>query len=230
MKKQIRISNLTFNTQKECETYVRNLLTRLGVTESVKETNIDDFDFLFDFCKRYPDYNAKFYDFKDFKITQNVLNKKTFQLNIINNDDSIISISWRDCVTQKPTSNRTLFISSLRECINTQILDFKNSSDLSQCKICDCSLTNKNIHIDHHEPQFSQIVHNFLEQNQNTIIFPETYTSIKLSNQTKFKDCDNWIGDLFAKYHYENAVLRVSCEECNLKRPKCLCIIDPSPQ
>ena len=220
MKKQIIIGNLSFNTQKEIIEYVRNLLPPLVDIKSIKNEKLDTFSFLMELCKRHFNYDFKFQNFQDFRVVKNAMNKKAFELNIINNDNTTISISWRDCISGKITNPRTLFTSALRECISQQILDFKNVSDLYTCTICNCSLSDKNIHIDHYEPQFSQIVNNFLELNKDRITYPETYTSLKPTNQTKFKDCDKWIGDLFSEYHFINASLRVSCEHCNLTRPK----------
>jgi len=75
------------------------------------------------------------------------------------------------------------------------------------------------IHIDHHEPQFVELIDNFL-QIHNGLVIPTKYDKNQRTYHTKFKEQDKWIGDEFAKYHLENATLRVLCESCNTKRPK----------
>jgi hypothetical protein len=56
---------------------------------------------------------------------------------------------------------KTLFNSDLRERIEPQILDYKNKTDLSYCRKCNCSLTVP--HIDHDEPQFQHLVDDFVD-------------------------------------------------------------------
>ena len=216
------VNGITFKSVKECGDYVKQLLTETNDTMSVKETNIEAYNFLVELGKRHPRYNEKFIDFKDFKINRNSISNQFYELNIINNDDSITEISWRTCCSGKGRSDKEKFTMALRQCINTQISDFRKLSDLSQCKICNCSLKDKIINIDHHEPQFCELVHNFLELHNDKITAPKNYTKIKPSNQLIFSESDNWIGELFAEYHFNNATLRVTCKECNASRPKAI--------
>lgn len=214
------VNGITFKSVKECGDYVKQLLTKTNDTNSVKETDIEVFNFLVELAKRHPRYHEKFIDFKDFKINRNSTNNQFYELNIINNDNTITEISWRTCCSGKGRSDKEKFTMALRQCINTQISDFRKLSDCSQCKICNCSLKNKIINIDHQEPQFCEIVYNFLEHHKDKIIMPKEYTKIKPSNQLIFTKNDNWIGELFEEYHFNNATLRVTCKECNSSRPK----------
>ena len=218
--KQIIIGNKTFKTQTECENYTRSILTELGITDSVKIKNEEYFKFLFLLCKRHPHHIDKLNKFVDFQIYQDALNKKALALNIINNDKTYTEISWRICVTGTGKSSKTLFNSALRYCITYQIKEFRDASDLSYCRECNCFLIDKTIHIDHYETQFIKLVEDFMELNKETIIMPSEYNKKELTFETKFKDEDIWIGKLFEQYHSENATLRVLCETCNLTRKK----------
>jgi len=218
MTKQI-IGNKIFKTQTELEVYTRKILTDLGVTNSVKFKNDEYFNFLLLLCKRHPNYDNKFKQFMDFTISYNKLNKKGLALNILNNDGSFTEISWRICVLEKCKSIKTLFNNALRENIMNQILDFKNNSDLSFCRECNSLIDkNTNIHIDHYQIQFKQLVEDFLKFNK--IIIPIEYNKKEVTFQTIFKEKDSWIGKLFETYHSEHATLRVLCETCNLTRKK----------
>ena len=54
------INNIPFKSVKECEEYVRKLLMDTNDTNSVKETNIEVFNFLVELGKRHPSYEKKF--------------------------------------------------------------------------------------------------------------------------------------------------------------------------
>jgi hypothetical protein len=220
MKKQIILGNKTFKTQSECEKYTRTILTELGITDSVKLKNEEYFNFLSLLCKRHPHHLQKLIKFVDFQIYQDVLNKRGLALNIVNNDNTYTEISWRICVTGREKTSKSLFNSALRQSVSYQIKEFRDASDLSYCRECNCSLYNKNLHIDHHEIQFIKLVEDFLELNKETIIIPTEYNKKELTFETLFKDEYDWIGKLFEQYHLEHATLRVLCETCNLTREK----------
>ena len=219
MKKQITVGNKIFKTQTECEKYTRLILQDLGTTNSVKIKNEEYFNFLFLLCKRHPHYIEKMYKFADFEIKRDALNKQAFALNIINHDNTHTEISWRICVTGIDKSSKSLFNSALRYCISYQILDFKNTSDLSSCTKCNCCLHDKIVHIDHDKTQFTKLVDDFLNLHKE-IKIPIEYNKKDITFQTIFKNEDAWIGKLFEKYHLQNATLRVLCQSCNLTRKK----------
>lgn len=218
--KQIIIGNKIFLTQTECEKYTRSILTELGITDSVKIKNEEYFNFLILLCKRHPRHLDKLNKIVDFQIYQDVLNKRGLALNIVNNDNTYTEISWKKCVTGTGKSPKTLFNSALRQCISYQIKEFRDASDLSYCRECNCLLDDKTLHIDHHEIQFIKLVEDFLEINKETIIIPIEYNKKNITFETLFKEKDMWIGKLFEPYHLQNATLRVLCETCNLTREK----------
>lgn len=218
--KPIIIGNKTFKTQTECEKYTRSILTELGITNSVKNQNDEYFNFLILLCKRHPQHVNKLNKFVDFQIYQDALNKRGFALTIVNNDNTYTEISWRICVTGRGKTSKSLFNSALRHCISYQIKEFRDASDLSYCRECNCSLYDKIPHIDHNEIQFIKLVEDFMELNKETIIIPIEYNKKDITFETLFKEDDEWIGKLFESYHLQNATLRVLCETCNLTRKK----------
>ena len=216
MKQPIVVGNVSFKTQTECEKYTRNILNELGSTDSVKLKNEQSFNFLVSLCKRHPNCIEKLLHFNDYQIRCDALNKTAMALFIENTDGSLTEISWRICVTGKYKSIKTLFNSALRERIEPQILDYKNKTDLSYCRKCNCSLTIP--HIDHDEPQFQQLVDDFVDL--NIIQIPTEYNKKDVTFQPLFTTKDVWVGELFETYHFENATLRVLCQTCNLTRKK----------
>jgi hypothetical protein len=219
MKTEIKVGTQTFKTQKELENYTRSLLREMGPTNSVKLKKDEYFNFLILLIQRHPHCDEKLEKFVDLHICYDSMNKQALALNIINNDNSLTEISWRVCVSGKGKCVKTNFAQALRYYILSQIFDFKNSSDLSYCRLCQSSLLEKKIHIDHYVKQFSEIVQNFIDINKE-IIIPTMYDKENLTFRIIFKDKDAWIGKLFEKYHYKYSTLRVLCETCNLTRGK----------
>ena len=199
---------------------MKSTVIELGITCSVKIKNNDYFNFLFLLCKRHPNYDEKFQKFIDFKVYNNIQSKEGPKLKIVNNDDTFTEISWRICVSGQYNTNKRLFSEALRECISIQIKDFKSKNDLSYCRECNCSLTEKILHIDHHEPQFKQLIEDFVELNKEIIYIPTEYDKKEITFRKLFIEKDRWIGELFEKYHLENATFRVLCETCNMTREK----------
>lgn len=215
----INIDNKSFKTKLECEKYTRDLLNYIGITKSVKQTNAKDFDYLFSLCQRHPNNIEKLKQCIDFCINRPALNSNGLELNIINNDGTTTEISWRKCVSGKSSTSKSKFNSALRYCISNQIKEFRNKSNIAFCQECNCSLYQKCNHIDHFEPQFAQLVENFLE-NKSDVIIPDKYNKTPKTFELYFLENDEWIGKLFEEYHLKNATLRVLCEKCNLTRPK----------
>ncbi len=220
MRQTITVGTKVFKTQKECKDYTRTILTELGINPSVKCKNNEHFNFLLSLCERHPRYEEKFQDFCDFRICHSALNARGLELQIINNDGTCTEISWNICVSGKSSTKESSFNSALRQHISPQIMNFKETNDLSYCRECEHRFVEDSppIHIDH-VIQFKQLVETFLKINTH-IIIPTKYEKKERTYETLFTDSDLWIGKLFEKYHYENAVLRVLCEPCNLKRPK----------
>lgn len=219
MKKSLSIGDKTFSSMAECERYTRSLLIEIGITKSVSHHSKESFEYLSKLGERHPDCKEKFEKFIDFEIRVDVMNKKSLSMFIVNNDNTTTEISWKKCITRRTTPTRDLFISALRESIYPQILQYRINTDLSYCRICNCSLIDKTIHIDHHQPQFAELIDNFLQEH-NGLVMPTKYDKHERTYNTKFKEQDQWISDEFSKYHLEHATLRVLCEPCNIKRPR----------
>ena len=47
-------------------------------------------------------------DFKDFQINRNALQQNSFELNIINNDDTLTTISWKTCCAGKHKTTKEI--------------------------------------------------------------------------------------------------------------------------
>lgn len=216
--KSIVIGDKKFKTQTDCEKYTRQILTELGITNSVMNKNTEYFIYLKLLCERHPNYNEKLLKMVDFKINSSRLNPRGLELNIINNDNTYTEISWKTCVSGTTKPIKKIFVSALRQSITHQIMQFKETTDLSYCKKCNCCLKDKRNNVDHHTIQFIQLVDDFMELNK--IQMPIEYNKKNITFEIVFKEEDKWIGELFSSYHLQHATLRILCEPCNLTRKK----------
>lgn len=214
MKQPIIVDNISFPSVIALTSYTREIIKKIGVCNSIKNYDIQYFNFLYELFKRHPDYNIKIIDFKDITITNNFLNKNALETNFKNNNDKIIPISWMTSCRGKTKNKEHLFNDALREAITMQIIDYKNTHN-NICNIC--SIESSNYDIDH-EIDFKKIVLDFIKKYNITI--PENYSRKDITNQAIFTDNDNYIKELFENYHKENSILRVLCKKCNLSRPK----------
>lgn len=101
MRNPIIINGQFFKNQDLAKSYVRELLGEIGVCDSVGALSITHKNILHELVCRHPNHLDKLKNFQDFSICRNPLNKKGWELNIINDDDSITRVSWNVCVTQR---------------------------------------------------------------------------------------------------------------------------------
>jgi len=219
VRKEVVIGTTKYKTQKECENHVRQQLAAVGITKSVRKRNPQMYDFLILLCQRHPRHLDKLKSVADFEVCETALQKNALALNIINHDGTITEISWRICVTGVAKSPHTKFASALRQSVDRQIQEYKESpsTNMNVCSLCSQSLRNKIPHIDH-ITHFEKLIRDFREI--NTFDTPDEYNKRPITYKTIFRPCDEWIGDLFYDYHAQHATLRVSCADCNLTRTK----------
>jgi hypothetical protein len=209
------INNIQFSTVSKLTSYTRTLLKKVGVCDSVKSIDLDAFNFLIDLIKNHPSYDERITNFRDFAINYNHLNKKALELFIVDEDNNHNSISWICCCSGNTRSDSELFNKCLRNIIKSQIFEFKNKNNTSICSLC--KKHSDNIHIDHYETTFKDIVKNFLIKFKLQI--PSAFEKDDYNNVLMIGD-DRYIGEVFEKYHQEVATYRILCAKCNLGRSK----------
>jgi hypothetical protein len=228
------IGNKTFTSIKQCTTYTRAILEELyelcGDDKLVKETHPEYFNYLCALVKRHPYHEEKMKRFIDFKIVPAAFRFFTTGKNIIIIDDESLlthsnngylnckHLSWKICVEGKCPSSNEMFNRVLRIVIEDQIYQHRLQSTETICALCNQSMSGKQTHVDHAEPQFSQLVDDFI--NINKIVIPDRYGKEPVKFTPIFCNTDSWIADQFADYHLQNATLRVVCGDCNVRRPK----------
>jgi hypothetical protein len=218
LSKKYIINNVVFSSQNDAIDYVRNLLKRVGYTNSVKTEDIYVYDIIIDLLNLHPEKSKKrVNEIEDIEIYQLHKNDTGYHLKIILKDSSVHTISWQTCITQKVSQPIENLFDALRYSVNYQILEYKNSiTNISQlsCKLCNKNIINELYHVDHIK-HFYELAVEFL-MTQNNI--PNNFD--KYQFRSIFKNQDNDFEEKWQNYHLNNATLRILCEKCNLSRPK----------
>ena len=202
-----QIYNQSFSSKKKATDYTRILLRR-NYNETITEG--EDFNYIMAMVNLHPD--------KENKIGNGILSffigddaYKNTALFINQKIKKKIPISWITICNFKAPSKEKLFIASLRQAIDYQILEFRQKCKRS-CEFCG---SKENIHIDHIY-LFKNIYKDFMDEYNFKI--PEFYSKEEGTNRCKLKDTDNKIRLLWCEYHKEKATLRPLCKTCNLSR------------
>jgi hypothetical protein len=228
------LGDITFQSKKECEDFVKKIKEK-------GKMNDEDKKIIFELLKKHSKYETYFknrlkfdnynsidsayYEFKG------VVNRCFY---IINNDDYVEPFSYIKCFNSKKSKK---ILGSFRETIEDQILifrreQFKNKPSLV-CELCKIMIYNNlDTHVDHIY-KFKDMVNDFCEVNnlnieeieeeqlkfnfirEGTHIIKEKYDGTNV-NIRMFKNkelLNNWIN-----FHKEKAELRVICSCCNLQR------------
>ena len=221
--KKIIFLEKTYNTQKEFENYVKNLIYKdIGICNDIKNRKPYLYNNLIELLKRHPEYISKSKDMINIKIQQNNLNKKGYEILIINNDNSEIDISWRTAITGSNKSKKRDLTSAMRYSIKNQILEYKNKQNNYICVKCH---SNQNIEVDHNDElnlSFDELTKNFIDiMKRKNINIPDIFTETNDdAHRITFLEKDYNFKNEWIKYHYENASLRLLCKTCNNSRPK----------
>lgn len=182
-----------------------------GLCESLIKEREQDYYELMELFKNHPDYPDKLHNVIDIKIEKNPRNKKYFAFYLIKNDRNIDNISYLACIN-KPNLNKDIN-SALRDCIETQISNFKRSLREEKCLFCDNA---NDIQIDH-IVLFRYLVDDFLT---NKAYIPNLFDDHPIYHYAIFKQEDKQFANEWYEYHLHNAKLRPLCKKCNLTRSK----------
>lgn len=205
----------TYKTQKELKTYTRKVVDDIKECESIKNSHPEQYDFFMWLFERHPDYPEKFNKIVDIQIRYNPSFSTQLECVIINSDGSKQSVSvLKTCITGK---KKDPLDCAMRSAIRPQISEFKKSRKKNNTLICDICGIDNTIHIDHKEPQFTDLKQDFLVNCKEKIPsnFKQDKGNIKvfIDDDKKFKE--NWV-----IHHKKYARLRPLCKKHNLSRKK----------
>lgn len=190
----------SFTKQKERARNIKNKIER-GVLISEGE----DYEYLIEFFKEHPSYNAKFGNGCIGFVKKNVIEwgKLNECFYVVDNDLNEISISVN---YSKKLNKKSEVMKAFRQSIFIEIKKFKESFVPNKTK---CAISNKvlvdiyNVDIDHHNLDFIEIVAFFMigksfEDLFDKVVYDKTLTLFN----------DKELIDSFIKFHNNNTTLR----------------------
>jgi len=205
-----------FDTTDELRKYTIHLIRQVSLCESLKQKYPDIYTFFVSLFQRHPNKEEKEVSLIiDISIRRfpksnphQPLAVQDHQFFIIKNNGKEDSISWTSCVNGEinPIQKRLNWV--MRQAIEQQNRDFK-TKNLTPCEFCKATV---NLTVDH-IIKFKQLKDDFIKLNP---VYPTEFSKNELSQEI-FREEDKYYSELWQKYHYTNATLRILCKDCNEK-------------
>ena len=190
-----------FKTKKALQDAIREIANKAYIGESLSH---DDEEFMLYVFSRHDGFSEKCgCGFSHIFVDLDEFGGRHFRIARVDGTD--VGISWHHALSPR-SSERTHFMSALREEVKEQIFSFKASSG-NVCGICGGEISSGDKHIDHLIP-FRSLVDQFFGQNIHPTQKLDT-TSI-LSNRQVAKD--------WSSFHQENAILQPAHAKCNMRK------------
>ena len=205
-----------FDTTDELRKYTIHLIRQVSLCESLKQKYPDIYTFFVSLFQRHPNKEEKEVSLIiDISIRRfpksnphQPLAVQDHQFFIIKNNGKEDTISWASCVNGEinPIQKRLNWV--MRQAIEQQNRDFK-TKNLTPCEFCKATV---NLTVDH-IIKFKQLKDDFIKLNP---VYPTEFSKNELSQEI-FREEDKYYSELWQKYHYTNATLRILCKDCNEK-------------
>ncbi len=131
-------------------------------------------------------------------------------------DGTSEDFSYMTCIS--PATHSTILQKTLRNEIQDQICEFREELESLTCAIC--GKVPSDSHVDHHEPQFVELVNEFLVKFPKLEVShdPDHYPFSNALNQTYLKNRGH--ASKWHEFHRLKANLRLTCALCNLRKRK----------
>lgn len=209
---KLTIGYREYKTKKEAEGYYRALIKQIGTCNDILMINPDAHHDFMELIKRHPDGDKKIHDTVNFKIQKDYFNQAAYCLLLIRSNGEEDVISWKCCISGKPSTPHADLMKAMRYAISDQIIHFRNQLESWCCE--ECNIETQDSHIDH-VIHFQQLVHDFHQITDQKI--PTSFDKSQLYSRV-FRKEDSEYEKEWKKYHKENATLRLLCRTCNLTR------------
>jgi len=203
-----------FDTNDELLKYTISIIRQVGLCTSVKQKHPDIYTFFISLFQRHPEKEKKEVSLiTDISIRRfpksnphQPLAVSDHQFFIIKNNGKEDSISWNTCVKGEINTIEKRLNWAMRHAIQEQIRDFKNKNP-NPCEFCNATV---NLTVDH-IIKFKQLKDDFITLNP---VYPTEFSKNELAQEV-FREEDKYYSELWQKYHYSNATLRILCKDCN---------------
>lgn len=220
----IEIGDKIFKTKKAAEDYIRSILYKYELGESLAG---EDLIFICSVLELHPDKDEKIgVGLKSIIVEKETTYNKTAHFSVVRVDNSKEDFSFKKCINLSLNDPIKLFQSSARRAVVDQILSFRDNEFLQKkdmngnmaCAITGVLISKNTSHVDHVPPKtFKSIVLDFIAIN-SIDVKDSLFTEAPGGIGRVFVD-DN-IKNSFADYHRRVAKLRVVSPFGNLSQKK----------
>ena len=198
--------------------HVRKILEHIGICKSVRGVSQQSYNTVYDIISNHPEADEKLLNAVDFYIRINVQSRKGLELMIRKLDGIETDVSWRTAAKGKGRTPRESFCRALRVSINDQIKDFRRNPNTVTNVCAMCSTPVEQYHVDH-VITFKRLVNDFIATYPDWV-FPQDHEYEESNDDTnQYRLADKVMESAFQRHHMENAILRITCAQCNLTRP-----------
>lgn len=164
----------------------QQIINEIGECQSVKNKFPHYFQYFLGLLKRHPKYSEIINDICDISILKHPLWKSKDVFIKVKGIEEKVLISLNSCIKGKVSSYRENLNMAMRYAVENQIYRYKMNNP-SICCMCFCACE-FNKHIDHEEPQFVELVENFLSKFKSNEL-PEDFIRDD-KNRKVFNDID----------------------------------------
>ena len=223
------INNITFNSKKKLEEYIRNIIIPCGQNEYINATtNTNHFLFLKELLIQHESYERKKKE-GTIGVPKYITFDSTNKMIITWDNDKTTAVSWKKCLGRKKGSINNKFNSAMRMSINDQTFLFKQkmweNKNYLICNLCNIKTLNESEafsekwHVDH-EPSFSKIKNQFL--NKTSQKKPTEFKDVggfgwKSCKKTFKNEQDSFVKE-WINFHKKFAKYQILCRSCNCSK------------
>jgi len=212
----LEINGEVFNTKAAVRKYIRG----------VKELYADGVPlapphqaFVLDLASRHRLINQKIGCGVSHLVIRSVPPFKTRAVYFVRTDGTDVEISLEECLNSSPQWRR--FQNACREAIHDQVEGFLartfEASETVQCSLSGDIVTRQNYNVDHEAP-FLSLVENFVALNRIDVDHVEIGGD--RDHETRDFFLDSQLRRAFEDFHRENARLRITTKDANLRRKR----------
>lgn len=226
MKKIFEIDNRLFESKKDLEEYIKEILHKYNLKSELIE---EDFSFIHELLKKHPEYeNKKGLGISAIKVDLDREWGRTRCFYLVRIDNTGTDFSYKKCLTPSINSDKKKnFSASARSAVRDQVIKFLNqeffnkqdSSARIKCELSGKLILKDESDVDHIPPNtFYNIVQDFIINAEIEINNVEFVGFADNEFRREFKNEELRLA--FSKYHKQVAKLRVISKKANLTQKK----------
>ena len=208
----INLANHEFTSKKHLEEVTREMFLNIPKPTVIDRSHML-WQFMYELISRHPERDHKFKNgIQYFIITVNKIRPQFTECHYVDNSDVEHNFSWVKCCRARPVAGNFNLLNAMRNTIANQVISWKHKQTVTHCEQCESQL---DLHVDHKDVSFDQIVKDFLALEEN---IPTEFDDHSIKNSAVFKKQDEIFKHRWADFHNIKATYQLLCAKCNIKK------------